>query len=107
MDKLQQYPVCSDKRRLEDHINAWTTFFDRVGRSVSLTEEGAEEIERRLAETGLLETDNLYDVENTMVVHHLDQALKANIARRKAQAKARARDDEADSGGETEESGDG
>jgi hypothetical protein len=37
----------------------------------------------------------------------LKQALKANIARRKAQAKARARDDEADSGGETEESGDG
>ncbi len=26
-----------------------------------------------------METDNLYDVENTQVVHHLDQALKANI----------------------------
>ncbi|MGR3396959.1 hypothetical protein [Pseudooceanicola nanhaiensis] len=37
----------------------------------------------------------------------LKQALKANIARRKAQAKARARDDEAHTDGETEESSDG
>jgi preprotein translocase subunit SecA len=52
---------------------------DEKSRNVSLTEEGNEEIERRLAEAGLLQTDNLYDVENTQVVHHLDQALKANI----------------------------
>jgi len=37
----------------------------------------------------------------------LKQALKANIARRKQQAKARARDDEAATDGETEESSDG
>ena len=30
-----------------------------------------------LIEKGLLETDNLYDIENTQVVHHLDQAMKA------------------------------
>jgi preprotein translocase subunit SecA len=52
---------------------------DEKARNVSLTEEGNEEIERRVAAAGLLETDNLYDVENTQVVHHLDQALKANI----------------------------
>jgi len=52
---------------------------DEKQRNVSLTEEGNEEIERRLAAAGLLATDNLYDVENTQVVHHLDQALKANI----------------------------
>ncbi|MGZ3265027.1 MAG: preprotein translocase subunit SecA [Croceibacterium sp.] len=52
---------------------------DEKARSVSLTEEGNEEIERRLAEAGLLSSDNLYDVVNTQVVHHLDQALKANI----------------------------
>src|SRR5690606_6299334 len=28
---------------------------------------------------GLLATDNLYDVENTLVVHHLEQALRANV----------------------------
>jgi len=52
---------------------------DEKSRNVSLTEEGNEEIERRLAEAGLLATDNLYDVENTLVVHHLDQALKAVV----------------------------
>ncbi len=52
---------------------------DEKSRNVSLTEEGNEEIERRLAEAGLLATENLYDVENTLVVHHLDQALKAVV----------------------------
>jgi len=52
---------------------------DEKSRNVSLTEDGNEEIERRLAEAGLLATDNLYDVENTLVVHHLDQALKAVV----------------------------
>ncbi|KPL67377.1 preprotein translocase subunit SecA [Erythrobacter sp. SG61-1L] len=53
--------------------------FDEKARSVSLTEEGAEEVENLLVASGLLATDNLYDVENTQVVHHLDQALKANV----------------------------
>ncbi len=52
---------------------------DEKTRNVSLTEEGAEEVERRLAEAGLIETDNLYDVENTLVVHHLDQAMRAVV----------------------------
>ena len=52
---------------------------DEKARNVSLTEDGTEEVERRLAAAGLLATDNLYDVENTMVVHHLDQALKAVV----------------------------
>ncbi|MGX7895057.1 preprotein translocase subunit SecA [Tsuneonella sp. HG222] len=56
---------------------------DEKARSVSLTEEGSEEIERRVAAAGLLVTDNLYDVENTLVVHHLDQALRANIIQKR------------------------
>ena len=52
---------------------------DEKTKNVSLTEEGTEEIERRLAAAGLLETDNLYDVENTLVVHHLDQAMRAVV----------------------------
>ncbi|WP_347304047.1 preprotein translocase subunit SecA [Croceibacterium sp. TMG7-5b_MA50] len=52
---------------------------DEKSRNVQLTEDGTEEVERRLAAAGLLATDNLYDVENTMVVHHLDQALKAVV----------------------------
>ncbi len=52
---------------------------DEKTKNITWTEEGTDEIERMLNEAGLLETDNLYDVENTQVVHHLDQALKANI----------------------------
>ncbi len=52
---------------------------DEKSRHVSFTEEGNEKVEDLLRDAGLLATDNLYDVENTQVVHHLDQALKANI----------------------------
>ncbi|WP_100260972.1 preprotein translocase subunit SecA [Qipengyuania seohaensis] len=52
---------------------------DEKTKNITWTEEGTDAIEEKLKETGLLETDNLYDVENTQVVHHLDQALKANI----------------------------
>jgi preprotein translocase subunit SecA len=52
---------------------------DEKSKSVTLTEEGVEWAERQLEEAGLLEGSNLYDVENTQVVHHLDQALKANV----------------------------
>ena len=52
---------------------------DEKARTISWTEDGNESVERMLKDAGLLATDNLYDVENTQVVHHLDQALKANV----------------------------
>ena len=52
---------------------------DEKGRTVQLTEEGVEEVEQRLIRAELLETDNLYDIENTQVVHHLDQAMRAVV----------------------------
>ena len=52
---------------------------DEKTKNISLTEDGMEQIEKMLIERGLLETDNLYDVENTQVVHHMDQSLKANV----------------------------
>ena len=52
---------------------------DEKSRNVTLTEDGTEKAERLLEAAGLLEGSNLYDAENTMVVHHLDQALKANV----------------------------
>ncbi|MXO50117.1 preprotein translocase subunit SecA [Erythrobacter gaetbuli] len=52
---------------------------DEKTKNITWTEEGTDAIEQKLKDAGLLETDNLYDVENTQVVHHLDQALKANI----------------------------
>ncbi|MEW9855474.1 preprotein translocase subunit SecA [Novosphingobium sp. M1R2S20] len=52
---------------------------DEKAKSVVLTEDGVEKAERILEAAGLLEGSNLYDVENTQVVHHLDQALKAVV----------------------------
>jgi len=52
---------------------------DEKTKSISLTEDGVERVERMLEEAGLLTGSNLYDIENTQVVHHLDQALKANV----------------------------
>ena len=51
---------------------------DDKAKSVILTEEGTEFAERALESLGILEGANLYDFENTQVVHHLNQALRAN-----------------------------
>ncbi|WP_375421338.1 preprotein translocase subunit SecA, partial [uncultured Sphingomonas sp.] len=52
---------------------------DEKQKSIILTEDGTEKVERMLETAGLLEGDNLYDFENTQVVHHLNQALRANM----------------------------
>ena len=52
---------------------------DEKQKSVVLTEDGTEKAERMLEDAGLIEGRNLYDIDNTQVVHHLNQALKANV----------------------------
>ena len=52
---------------------------DEKQKSVVLTEGGTEKAERMLEDAGLIEGRNLYDIANTQVVHHLNQALKANV----------------------------
>jgi preprotein translocase subunit SecA len=56
---------------------------DEKQKSVILTEDGTEKMERALSAAGLLEGENLYDFENTQVVHHLNQALRANVIYRR------------------------
>ena len=56
---------------------------DEKQKSVILTESGTERAERALEAAGLLEGENLYDFENTQVVHHLNQALRANLIYRR------------------------
>ncbi|WP_174291361.1 preprotein translocase subunit SecA [Sphingomonas bacterium] len=52
---------------------------DEKQKSIILTEDGTEKVERMLEDAGLLEGANLYDFENTQVVHHLNQSLRANM----------------------------
>ena len=55
--------------------------FDEKQRQVILTEDGAERIEEILMAGGHLAEDSagLYDASNVSVVHHVNQALRANI----------------------------
>jgi len=51
---------------------------DEKQRTSSLTEEGNEYLEELLRDAELLRGDNLYDIENVSIVHHVNQALKAH-----------------------------
>jgi preprotein translocase subunit SecA len=55
--------------------------FDEKQRQVILTEEGSERIEEILMAGGHLAEDSagLYDASNVSVVHHVNQALRANV----------------------------
>src|SRR3546814_8245924 len=50
---------------------------DEKSKSINLTEDGTEHVERLLEAAGLLQGNNLYEIENTQVVHNVNQALKA------------------------------
>jgi preprotein translocase subunit SecA len=51
---------------------------DEKTRNVTLTEAGNEHMVQLLRAAGLLETGDLYDIENISIVHHVNQALKAH-----------------------------
>ncbi|HTK79154.1 MAG TPA: preprotein translocase subunit SecA [Rhizomicrobium sp.] len=51
---------------------------DEKQKTVTLTESGNERMVGWLREVGLLETGDLYDIENINLVHHVNQALKAH-----------------------------
>ncbi len=51
---------------------------DEKQRTVTLTEDGNEQLEGLLRELDLLQGDSLYDVENVTLVHHANQALRAH-----------------------------
>ncbi len=67
---------------IKEMIKDTSTFdHDEKQRQVILTEEGSERIEEILAEAGHLAEDSagLYDAANVSVVHHVNQALRANV----------------------------
>lgn len=73
-DKSDLYIAIDD---ILNQINEDDYEKDEKSKAVSLTEEGTERIEGILREAGLLKSESLYDYENTAIVHHVDQALKA------------------------------
>jgi preprotein translocase subunit SecA len=51
---------------------------DEKQRQVTLTEAGNEHLEKLLSDSGLLKGNNLYDAGNVIIVHHVQQALRAH-----------------------------
>ena len=51
---------------------------DEKTKSVALTEQGNENVEKILKEESLLKGQNLYEPENVGIVHHINQAVRAN-----------------------------
>jgi preprotein translocase subunit SecA len=67
---------------IKEMIKDKTTYdYDEKQRQVILTEEGSEKIEEILQANGHLAEDSagLYDAANVSVVHHVNQALRANV----------------------------
>ena len=52
---------------------------DEKDRSIILTNNGIDNIEKILSRTGILKNNNFYDPANLHIVHHVNQALKANF----------------------------
>ncbi len=51
---------------------------DEKHKTIVLTEEGTEKVEKLLEKSGLIKEGNLYDVQNIALVHHVNQALRAH-----------------------------
>jgi len=51
---------------------------DEKHKTITLTEEGTEHVERLLEENNLLDGGNMYDMQNIALVHHVNQALRAH-----------------------------
>ena len=60
------------------HLNNNDYEIDEKEKSILLTNDGINNVERILSNAGILKNDNFYDPENLHLVHHVNQALRAN-----------------------------
>lgn len=60
------------------HLEAVDFEKDEKARAVTLTEAGSQKIENLLQSSGMIAEGTLYDINNIMLVHHVNQALKAH-----------------------------
>ncbi len=74
-DKTAQY-IAIDK--LVKILNNKDFEIDEKEKSILLTNEGINNVEKLFSNAGILKNDNFYDPENLHLVHHVNQALRAN-----------------------------
>ena len=74
-DKTNQY-LAIDK--LVKQLNENDYEIDEKDKNILLTNEGINNVEKIFSNAGILKNNNFYDPENLSLVHHVNQALKAN-----------------------------
>ena len=74
-DKTNQY-LAIDK--LIKNLSGQDFEIDEKDKNILLTNEGITKIEKIFSNAGILKNNNFYDPENLSLVHHVNQALRAN-----------------------------
>ena len=74
-DKTDQY-LAIDK--LVKQLNKEDYEIDEKDKNILLTNEGINNVEKVFSNAGILKNNNFYDPENLALVHHVNQALRAN-----------------------------
>jgi len=75
-DKSDQYFVCN---KFIKQLEKENYELDEKNKNVMLTESGIDKVEKLSGTYGILKNNNFYDPENINLVHHINQALKANL----------------------------
>jgi len=75
-DKSDQYFVCNKFIR---ELGKQDYELDEKDKNVMLSEKGIDKIEQLSKTYGILKNNNFYDPQNINLVHHINQALKANL----------------------------
>ena len=74
-DKTEQY-LAIDK--LIKQLKNTDFEIDEKDKNILLTNEGIDNVEKIFSNAGILKNNNFYDPENLNLVHHVNQALRAN-----------------------------
>ena len=75
-DKTNLYPVSNN---FVSHLQKGDYELDEKNKNAILTDRGIDKIEKLSIQKRILKNNNFYDPENLSLVHHINQALKANL----------------------------
>ncbi|MDB4232709.1 preprotein translocase subunit SecA [Candidatus Pelagibacter sp.] len=74
-DKTEQYLIID---KLVKQLKSEHYEIDEKDKNILLTNEGINNVEKIFSNAGILKNNNFYDPENLGLVHHVNQALRAN-----------------------------
>jgi len=75
-DKSDQYFICN---KFIKELTNTDYELDEKNKNVMLSENGIDKIEKLSQTYGILKNNNFYDPQNINLVHHINQALRANL----------------------------